>query len=122
MSDHRKMIRKKTDELVDCISKKIKKPKKYVANEMFLYIQKHKEWGRNASKAHKRASFKQYNGICQECAKPIDSFDAATFHHKKRNIPRQHEPDNLVPQHQDCHDKKHGAAKGSLLKGSQKRK
>jgi hypothetical protein len=111
-------IRRKFKKLVDDLANDTDKPKEYIANEIFYYIQRHKEWGRNATKTQKRASFKYHKGKCSKCNKPINSIDGAKFHHLERGVPKQHEPENLVPQHLKCHDEEHGVLKGSLSKGT----
>ena len=92
-----------------------------VANEAFYLLQRHPQWGRNASSTHKRASFKHWKRRCHRCKKSVP-FDEAKFHHLLRGVPNQHGPENLVPQHLHCHDEEHGATRGSLSKGSPMKK
>lgn len=88
-----------------------------IANEAFYWLQRHPQWGRNASSTHKKASFQHWKGLCH-CCKQAVAFDDAKFHHLHRGVQNQHGPQNLVPQHLHCHDEEHGAVKGSLSKGS----
>jgi hypothetical protein len=88
-----------------------------IANEAFYWLQRHPQWGRNASSTHKKASFQYWNGVCHRCKQAV-ALNAAKFHHLHRGVPNQHGPRNLVPQHLHCHDDEHGAEKGSLSKGS----
>jgi hypothetical protein len=88
-----------------------------IANEAFYWLQRHPQWGRNASASHKKASFLHWKGLCHRCQRAV-ALEEAKFHHLHRGVPNQHGPRNLVPQHLHCHDEEHGALRGSLSKGS----
>jgi len=92
-----------------------------VANEAFYQLQRNKKWGRNATQTEKRASLKWWKGMCYYKDGKV-RFENAVFHHLKRGVPRQHGPKNLVPMHSRCHNRDHGAKKGSLLKGGPRKR
>ena len=92
-----------------------------VAGEAFYYLQRHPDWGRNATKAHKNKSYEYHRGICQTCQLPVPR-DEATFHHPKRGVRDQHGPRNLVPAHEKCHNTQHGVTRASLLKASPRKR
>jgi len=92
-----------------------------VANEAFYVLQRNPAWGRNATSTQKRASFARWEGRCYRCKKALTAEDAK-FHHLSRGVPDQHGPSNLVPEHLRCHDDQHGVSRGSLSKGSMKRR
>ena len=118
MLDNEKMqIRASVAELIERLAGKLKIHPEAVADVAFLYIQKHPSWGRNPSRTQKRASHKHWNNRCQGCREPVELRDAV-FHHLRRRIPNQHEPENMLPYHRDCHDKVHDVSQGSLSKGS----
>jgi hypothetical protein len=114
-------IRSSLTELVESLAAKHELFPETVANEAFYLLQRHPHWGRNATKAQKRASFTYWKGLCYRCGEAL-SFAEAKFHHLKRGIPNQHGPTNLVPEHLECHDAEHKVAQGSLSKGSPRRR
>jgi len=74
----------------------------------------------NASKADKARSLKHYRYTCQAagCNASL-ALDEAVFHHRRRGFAGQHEPENLLPYCEACHDKEHQIPVGkSLSKGS----
>lgn len=113
----RKRIKESIGELIEGLDKDLEAYPEAVADVAFLYIQKHPSWGRNASRAQKRAAYKHWEGKCQACRKDV-AFDNAVFHHLERRIPDQHGPKNLLPYHPKCHDDAHEVKVGSLSKGT----
>ncbi|HCF58547.1 MAG TPA: hypothetical protein DFS52_11205 [Myxococcales bacterium] len=76
----------------------------------------------NASKADRRKSLEHYGYRCQApgCNSAL-TMDTAVFHHRRRGFSGQHEPENLLPFCESCHDKEHRLPAGkSLSKGSRK--
>jgi len=76
----------------------------------------------NASKADKAKSLKHHQNRCQAagCTAILTS-DTAVFHHLRRGFAGQHEPENLLPYCESCHDAEHDLPAGkSLSKGSKK--
>ena len=118
------IIRRRIDEFVVTLAKELSLSHEEVANEAFYRLQRHPEWGRNASPTQKRASYKYWKkqakgdyALCHKCRKEV-TYEEAKFHHLCRGIQNQHDPLNLVPEHPKCHDKEHDVIKGSLSKGS----
>lgn len=119
--DQRSKIRQSVTGLVEQLASELSLDAQAVADVAFLHVQKHPAWGRNATKAQKRAAHEHWQGLCQGCNDTV-VFGEAVFHHFRRRIPNQHGPDNLRPYHAGCHDSEHGVQQGSLSKGSPKRK
>jgi hypothetical protein len=115
--EEKRRINDAVDDLIATLAAATGICREAVANVAFYRLQRHPGWGRNASKAQKRASHTRWKGTCKRCNKPV-AFAAAKFHHLKRGIPDQHAPGNLVPEHLKCHDSEHSVKKGSLTKGS----
>jgi hypothetical protein len=115
--DERGRIKIAVDKLISSLADSCGLCREAVANIAFYCLQRHADCGRNATKKQKRASYAHWDGRCKKCNEPV-SFEDAKFHHVKRGIPNQHEPDNLVPEHEKCHDEEHNVKKGSLSKGS----
>ncbi len=105
--------------LVETLSQELGQPRAAVADLAYLHLQKHPVWGRNPSKSQKRAAHRRWGGACQACLE-IVALDEAVFHHLKRRVDDQHDPHNLLPYHDKCHDKHHGVVQDSLSKGSPK--
>ena len=110
-------IRRHVDALIESLSRELGVCVEAVANTMFMRVQKHPLWGRNATEAHKKASFSAWEGKCERCGQPVDKAEAV-YHHLSRGVPNQHRPENLVPHHNRCHDDVHGVTQGSLTKGT----
>ena len=110
-------IRGQLDAVIESLSRELGVCVEAVANTAFMHVQKQPNWGRNATKAHKNASFLAWEGKRQRCRQPVDR-SAAVFHHLSRGVPNQHGPQNLVPHHNRCHDEEHGVMQGSLTKGT----
>lgn len=118
MLDHQKqLIRQSVSEVIERLATECSLHPEAVADVAFLHIQKHPSWGRNATKAQKRASHRHWQGQCQKCHEPV-CFDDAVFHHLQRRIPNQHGADNLLPYCSKCHDVEHEVRQSSLSKGS----
>lgn len=117
----KKSIRAALEDLVESLAAKHSLLPEAVANELFYQLQRHPRWGRNASLAQKRAAFTYWKGRCHRCGGEL-AFSDSKFHHLKRGISDQHGPPNLVPEHLQCHDAEHRVIRGSLSKGSPKRK
>lgn len=110
-------IRDLLDEIISNISADLSVCSEAVAAVAFYRLQRHPSWGRNATKTHKNASFQRWKGICNRCKRPVSRAEAK-FHHLVRGVPNQHGPENLVPEHTECHDDEHNVVYGSLSKGS----
>ncbi len=110
-------IKRSVTELIVRLATELSMHPEAVADVAFLHIQKHPSWGRNPTKAQKRTAHRHWKGRCQHCQEQVP-FEAAVFHHLRRRIPKQHQPDNLLPYHASCHDSEHEAQRGSLSKGS----
>lgn len=115
------VIRTELDHLINRIASDLHQYPEAIATELFYRLQRHPQYGRNATTAQKNASFSHWKGICQKCLMPVKRKDAK-FHHLRRGIQDQHAPINLVPYHSGCHDDEHEAVDGSLSKGSPRRK
>jgi 5-methylcytosine-specific restriction endonuclease McrA len=116
-SEHRDRIKREVDQLVTSLAAELSVPAEAVADVAYLHIQKHSGWGRNPSKAQKRAAHQHWDGACQHCNEPV-TLSEAVFHHVKRRVTGQHQPANLLPYHEACHDQHHGVVEGSLSKGT----
>jgi len=114
-------IRKQLDNNIQSLSQSRDASPEAIATELFYRLQRHPEYARNANTSQKNKSYAHYQGICQDCHKPVPRQEAK-FHHFARGVKNQHDPENLVPYHAGCHDHEHGAVKGSLSKGSPTRK
>jgi len=117
----KKEIRKAISQSIERVALERSICREAVANEAFYLLQRNPAWGRNATSARKRASFLRWEGNCYRCKTAL-TFEEAKFHHLRRGIPDQHGPSNLVPVHDKCHDDQHGVSKGSLSKGSMKKR
>ena len=113
----RQVIYERVDNLVESLAESFKVQKSLVANSIFMRVQKHPQWGRNATSKHKNQSYQHWKGICPVCEKPVDR-KSAIFHHLKRGVDDLHGPENLVPTHNDCHDRIHQIKEASLTKGT----
>lgn len=118
---HKDSIHAGLDRLISCMARDLGLPREAIATELFYRLQRHPEYGRNATDTQKNAAFAHWKGICQKCLLPVERRDAA-FHHLRRAVRNQHAPCNLVPYHRHCHDNEHGAVDGSLSKGTPERK
>lgn len=119
--DDKGLIRRQLDVLIQSLSESLNASPEGIATELFYRLQRHPDYARNANTTQKNKSYTHYDGICQNCHKPVSRREAK-FHHLKRGLRNQHAPENLVPYHVDCHDHEHGAVNDSLSKGSPKRK
>lgn len=117
----KRTIQDRLGELVATLSSTLSVCQEAVANEIFYKVQRHAVWGRNAKPAQKKASFEYWKRKCHRCSREV-ALEDAKFHHLRRGVPGQHGPENLVPEHQDCHDAEHGITQSSLSKGAPKRR
>lgn len=115
--DAKSTIRAAVDDVIRALAARLSLTEEAVANEAFYHLQRHPQWGRNATASQKRASHRHWGGRCHRCGEEVP-FSDAKFHHLKRGMPGQHDPSNLVPEHEHCHDEQHGVSRGSLSKGS----
>ena len=115
--DQKRTIKASVGKLIEKLARDLDAYPEAVADVAFLYIQKHPSWGRNPTRTQKQASYEKWGGQCQKCNRAIE-FEEAVFHHLARRIPNQHGPENLLPYHPPCHDKKHDVVEGSLSKGA----
>lgn len=115
----REELDKEVDTLVARISRKFGIPQAQIARQAFYRLQKSGTYGVNPTPAQKNASYEHWSGICQQCKKPVARNDES-YHHSRRDIANPHQPSNLKPYHDECHDKEEGASKGSLRKGSRR--
>jgi len=118
--EQRAVIKRRLDQFVEQLATDLELAPEAVADIAYLRIQKHRSWGRNPTRAQKRAAYEHWQGLCQACEQPVD-FSDAVFHHVQRRIPNQHEPQNLLPYHDHCHDHHHGVTHRSLSKGAPRR-
>ncbi|HET9238148.1 MAG TPA: HNH endonuclease signature motif containing protein [Oligoflexus sp.] len=119
----RLQFRAKLMEMVVAFSEETKHPPEAVVLELrYFHEGASNPYRTNASAKDKKASLEFHQNKCQgaECGCSLVGKEIH-YHHKKRGFPGQHEPENLVPMCIECHDKTHGASKGSLSKGSMKR-
>ena len=110
-------IKLSLSQFIDNMSKNISAWPAAVANASFYFLQRQSDWGRNATEQQKKASYEHWKGVCSRCQMHVD-ISEVVFHHKERGIPNQHNPLNLLPQHESCHDQEHHVTKNSLSKGS----
>jgi hypothetical protein len=116
----KKLLQKKVSEFIESVSEETKFCHEAVANSFFYAIQRHPQCGRNANKTQKKNSFLFWQKKCSNCGETLN-FDHVIFHHIERGIPNQHDPKNLKPYCESCHDQEHHIRKGSLMKGSPKK-
>ena len=114
--EDRAWIRSRAEGLIDELATQRGLAREAVSDIVFLFLQKHPKWGRNPSKAQKRAAYLRWGGVCQNCHESVE-LGKAIFHHAIRRVPGQHDPENLLPYHDECHNRHHGVSV-SLTKGA----
>jgi len=119
--EQKDLIHSELDLIVVRLNEKLRLNAESIARELFYRLQRHPQFGYNATKTHKNDAFIFWDKTCQKCKNKLDRKEAV-FHHRERGIANQHSPNNLVPQHVKCHNNEHCAIKGSVKKGSQNRK
>ena len=70
--EERDAIRGRVDNLIETLSRELDICVEAVGNTAFMRVQKHPEWGRNATDAHKAASYSARKGICERCRQPVE--------------------------------------------------
>lgn len=113
----RAQIAEAVDDLVADLASRFSKPQSAIARQILYRVQSSSIFGGNPTSAQKRAAFKRWEGTCQRCNKTVD-FEEASFHHVRRDTSNPHQPINLKPYHDHCHDQEEGASSASLRKGS----
>lgn len=120
-NSQRQAIRQASFAMVEKLSTDLQLAPEAVVLEMRYFHQSATNpYRTNASRADKTRSLKHYNHICQApgCNASL-ILDDAVFHHRRRGFSGQHDPDNLLPYCEACHDKEHDVPIGkSLSKGS----
>ena len=81
-TEHRVRVKQAVVDLVERLSRELRKPKAAIADIAYLQLQKHPAWGRNPSKAQKRAAHKHWRGECHACR--------VVFHLKSRCFSHVH--------------------------------
>jgi hypothetical protein len=120
-NSQRQVIRQALFGLVEQLSADLSLSPEAVVLEMRYFHQSATNpYRTNASKRDKNRSLKHHNYACQApgCNASL-SLDDAVFHHRRRGFSGQHEPENLLPYCEACHDTEHDVPAGkSLSKGS----